>query len=101
MICCIAGLKAQPFSNYINYTSKWSCKAVGGASIPYVQYFTYTVTGDTTILGVDYFKIYKFGLDSSFVNGQFSSVDPINEYAGALREDYLKRFYFIFPGFTW
>ena len=57
MICCIAGLKAQPFGNYINYTSKWGCKFVCGAPVPHIMYFSYFVNGDTSISGQDYFKL--------------------------------------------
>jgi len=88
---------SQPYSHYVNYTSKWGCKNI--YSIPFftVVHFTYSVEGDTTISGMDYFKIHKYGIDTSFYLGNVYDVDTINFYAGALREDAWKQFYFVFP----
>jgi hypothetical protein len=88
---------AQPYSHYVNHTSKWCCQNMYSFPFLTITHFTYSVDGDTTISGLDYFKIHKYGIDTSFYLGNVQDVDTINIYAGALREDAGKRFYFIYP----
>jgi len=96
LFCCIKFTAGQPFSYYINHTSKWACKFVCGAPIPHAIYFTYTISGDTIIGGQDYFKLHKFGIDTAFIGGnQDTVVDPVNEFVGAIREDAQHKLYFI------
>jgi hypothetical protein len=88
---------AQPYSHYINHTSKWSCRNFYSIPFTTITHFTYSIDGDTTISALDYFKLHKYGIDTSFYLGNVYDIDTINLYAGALREDASKKFYFVLP----
>jgi hypothetical protein len=91
---------AQPVSNYINHTSEWSIYGGGADQSNNLQrkYYRYFISGDTTIGSFAYFKLQRQGIDSIIpLNGNPPTVQPINDYAGALREDLQKKLYFIYP----
>jgi hypothetical protein len=92
---------AQPFSNYINYSSVWGMKSGYINSVNrYVSYFQYYIKGDTTIGSYSYFKLYRTGVDSviPLVSGGTPTATSVNYFEGALREDSQKKFYFIYKG---
>src|SRR5688572_10989072 len=91
-------VQAQLFSNYINRTSEWSiyCGRVD-MNIEHREYYRFFINGDTTIGPLTYYKLQAQGIDSILPqNGQPMSVQPINAFAGALREDGHGKFYFIY-----
>jgi hypothetical protein len=106
LILVIVGLTnclfGQPYSSYINNTSSWGMLSSGNDGINNViSHFKYDVNGDTTIGSYDYFQLYRVGVDSVFPDaGGIPTATLVNTYAGALREDFLKKFYFIYQGQT-
>ena len=88
---------AQPYSNYINYSSVWGMKSGSSDGVNnYVSHFRYYINGDTTIGTYNYFKLNVIGVDSIIpINSGSPSDTSFNYYIGALREDIAKKFYFI------
>jgi len=62
--------------------------------------YRYHITGDTTIQAQSYYLLRQTGVDSIFADGQSTTEEPINMYAGALREDATTaRWYIVLPDF--
>lgn len=108
----ITKIEAQtPYSNYIDYTSEWTTQSSGiytdyngtycgsFGSIYYISYYTYYITGDTVVNGMAYFKMEYTLVDSIFcLNGidvPFITTNISTHTSKPIREDSLKRFYYL------
>ncbi|QQS29305.1 MAG: T9SS type A sorting domain-containing protein [Sphingobacteriales bacterium] len=115
-ICLFVGvipkIAAQtPYSNYIDYTSEWTilnisldtdfngtyCGSFG--TIYHKSYLTYYITGDTVVNSMAYYKMEYNLIDSIFcVNGAnipFVTTNTSIHPSKPIREDSLKRFYYL------
>lgn len=88
--CLINLVESQP---YFDSTSFWHQKFAdyGSPCAPRIKYYNYFISGDTSINGKNYYKIYSSGVDSCWGNATYF----YNVYSGCIREDSNKNLYFV------